>query len=167
MGWKSRSGVAAVAIAALLLAACGNGSSAASSSPVPKAGTIGTDHVSGLGAVLDDSAGLTLYHLTTENGGTIRCTGSCAETWPPVIVTGSLPIGSAVITGTFGTVERPGGTKQLTYDGMPLYTYTGDSGPGEANGQGIQGVWFAVTPSGSSDATGAGSASGSSGGSGW
>ena len=65
------------------------------------------------------------------------------------------------VSGSFGTVQRPGGEMQVTFDGMPLYTYSGDSSPGQANGQGIQGIWFAVSASGGSAG---GSSSGGKGG---
>jgi predicted lipoprotein with Yx(FWY)xxD motif len=145
-------GIVAVGFA-LVLAACSSSSASpygGGSSPATGMMTVGTDKVPGIGTVLDDAQGLTLYHLTTETGGKIECTGSCATAWPPVLVTGSLPKATGTLTGTFGTVKRPDGTTQLTYAGMPLYTYAGDPKPGVATGQGLQGVWFAVMPSGSS-----------------
>jgi predicted lipoprotein with Yx(FWY)xxD motif len=163
-----RPGLATIALAALLLAACGrgNGASSGGDSPSPSgtALSVQTDSISGIGTVLANKAGLTLYHNTEESGGTIVCTGGCVSVWPPVLVTGSLPHDTRVIKGTFGTIMRPDGSRQLTINDMPLYTYTGDSGLGQASGQGIQGVWFAVTPSGSS--TSAGGSGGSSGGGG-
>ena len=60
------------------------------------------------------------------------------------------------VTGNLGTVMRPDGGTQVIYDGFPLYTYSGDTGPGQDNGQGIQGVWFAVTASASGSSGGAG-----------
>ena len=148
-------GVPMIALAALLLAACGgsNGSpSSGGGSPTPSGTPLSlrTETVSGIGTVLANDAGLTLYHLTEEMGDTIVCTGECASSWPPVLVTGSLPRDTGMITGTFGTITRPDGSTQLTINDMPLYTFGGDSGSGEANGQGLQGVWFAVTPSGDS-----------------
>jgi len=164
---RRRPSLPAIALAALLLAACGrsNGGTSlggGSSSPSGTALSVQTDLVSGIGTVLANSAGLTLYHNTKEIGSTIVCTGGCASFWPPVLVTGSLPQDSGTIRGTFGTIMRPDGSTQLTINGMPLYTYMGDSAPGQASGQGIQGVWFAVTPSGTS--TSAGGSGGSSGG---
>jgi len=175
---KFRWGVAAIG-AALFLAACSSANATTSPTGGAKSSApmIGTGNAAGVGTVLTDARGMTLYHLTTESGGKIQCTGSCAQTWPPVPASGSLPAATGALTGTFGTVKRPDGSMQLTYNGMPLYTYSGDSAPGQANGQGIQGVWFAVTPSGSnSTATGSSggygkgggsSSSSSSSGSGW
>jgi hypothetical protein len=87
------------------------------------------------------------------------------------MASGSLPSSSA-LPGKVGTVVRPDGTEQLTYDGMPLYTYAGDTKPAQASGQGVEGVWFAVTPSGSASPSGAlgtkdGGSSGISGGYGY
>ncbi len=160
--------VAVIVLAALLLAACGRSSTTSSGGGSPSAsGTalaIQTDSVSGIGVVLANSDGLTLYHNTKETGGKIVCTGECASFWPPVLVTGSLPQDTGMIKGTFGTIMRPDGSTQLTINDMPLYTFASDKASGEATGQGIQGVWFAVAASGTST-SGAGS-NGSAGGGG-
>jgi Secreted repeat of unknown function len=77
-----------------------------------------------------------------------KCTGSCAAYWPPV--TGS-PTAGPGVTGTLGTITRPGGTLQATYDGHPLYTYIGDSGPGQASGNNLDlngGPWYEVRVAG-------------------
>lgn len=162
--------LAGMALTALLLAACGRSSSNTSSgggspSPSGTALSVQTDSVSGIGVVLANGAGLTLYHNTKETGSTIVCRGGCASFWPPVLVTGSLPQDTGTIKGTFGTIMRPDGSTQLTINGMPLYTYSGDSASGQATGQGIEGVWFAVSASGTST-SGAGS-NGSAGGGGY
>jgi predicted lipoprotein with Yx(FWY)xxD motif len=160
----------AFGVAALLLSACSNGSSASAYSGSTSSGSavmIGTDNIPGIGTVLDNAHGLTLYYNTREIGGSIACTGSCTRIWPPVVVTGPLPKASASITGPFGSVRRPDGSTQLTYEGMPLYTYEGDSGLGQANGQGLQGIWFAATASGSSQSGMGGSSSGYGVGYGW
>src|SRR6266545_3192524 len=131
---RRRSGLPAIALAALLLAACGRSSGSASGggspSPSGTATSVQTDSVSGLGTVLANSAGLTLYHNTKETGSTSVCTGGCVSVWPPVLVTGSLPQDTGMIKGTFGTIMRPEGSTQLTMNGMPLYTYSGDSASG-------------------------------------
>jgi predicted lipoprotein with Yx(FWY)xxD motif len=146
----------AIAIgAALLLSACGSKAAAHSGSGGSTANQVGTESLSGIGTALDDSRGFTLYHLTTEKNGQVQCTGSCAGVWPPLLVTsGGAPTATAGLTGSLGTIKRPDGSVQVTYNGMPLYTYSGDSGPHQANGQGVQGVWFAVTASGSGGAPG-------------
>jgi len=145
--WALSGAIAAVA----LLAACGQKTGASSgggSGSSPMAEHLGTRSISGIGTVLDNAQGLTLYHLKTETNGHIQCTGSCATTWPPMLAAGgSAPAAPSGVSGTFGTVKRPDGGVQVTFDGMPLYTYSGDAAPGQANGQGISGVWFAVTTS--------------------
>jgi predicted lipoprotein with Yx(FWY)xxD motif len=156
IGWV----LAGLAVSALALAGCGG-----SGTPAAAEGAqLGTRSITGVGAVLVAPGGRTLYHLSTEKNGTIMCTGTCAATWPPLVATsGTLPAAAASLTGQLGTVMRPDGQQQVTFAGMPLYTYSGDSAAGQANGQGIGGVWFAVAPSGSGAATpsDAGSGSGS------
>jgi predicted lipoprotein with Yx(FWY)xxD motif len=96
-----------------------------------------------LGTILVNSKGLTLYHFTADTATTSACTGSCASVWPPLLMTGSgSPVGGSGITG-LGTIQVAAG-RQVTYHSMPLYTYSGDKSPGQTNGQGIEGKWFAV-----------------------
>ncbi len=102
------------------------------------------------GTVLTNSAGMTLYHYTPDGTGNPTCTGSCASAWPPVTVpagTAHVMSGSGISAANLGTVARSDGTLQVTYKGMPLYRYTGDSKAGDANGQGIAGIWFVVPAS--------------------
>ncbi len=144
-------------VVGILLSACGAGSGYGSTAASPPghattapegkgASGVGTQHVPGIGTVLDNSKGLTLYHLTTDTSTTTTCSGGCAQVWPPLLASSSVPGASPGVTGTFGTIQRPDGGAQVTFKGMPLYTYSGDSGPGQAAGQGIGGVWFAATP---------------------
>jgi predicted lipoprotein with Yx(FWY)xxD motif len=161
-----------------LLAACGSSSSSSSPSVSASqsssgAGTavVKTASVSSLrGSVLVDSQGLTLYHLSGEQNGKWICTSAtCVKTWHPLAAsTGGAPSGSV---GSLGTIKRPGGMIQVTFKGMPLYTFVGDTKAGEAKGQGIKdvGVWTAVTANGATTskpaaATPAPSSSSSSGG---
>jgi predicted lipoprotein with Yx(FWY)xxD motif len=91
---------------------------------------------------------LTLYHLSGEEKGKFICTSSaCTQVWHPLAASGTP--GGAV--GSLGTVTRPDGTQQVTYKGLPLYTFAQDQAPGEAKGQGIKdvGTWTAVTVSSS------------------
>ncbi len=95
--------------------------------------------------VLTNTKGLTLYTLSGETNGKFICTGSCLKTWPPLLVAaGTKPTGPVKL----GTIKRPEGKTQVTYKGMPVYTFSGDSRKGEANGEGLRdvGVWHAVTP---------------------
>lgn len=157
--------IAMVLVGALTLAACaGTGGSSSTGTPTTGSAAVSTAEVADVGTVLVDAEGFTLYAFMPDAAGEPTCTGGCAGTWPPAIVEG-VPEGTD-LPGELGTVESPTGGKQLTYDGWPLYRYSGDTEPGEANGQGIGGVWFAMTPDGpSGGATNAGS--GASGGSGY
>jgi predicted lipoprotein with Yx(FWY)xxD motif len=162
-----RAKLAAIAALGLLLAACSHASVGAASSPSTHdskaALSLSTDSVNGLGTVLATSKGLTLYHDTQDRNGTIACTASCAATWPPVLVHGPVPQ-LAGVPSSFGSVKRPDGTTQLTFAGMPLYTYTGDTAPAQAAGEGLQGIWFAVGPHGMITTMSAGGGTSTSGG---
>jgi predicted lipoprotein with Yx(FWY)xxD motif len=124
--------------AAALLAACSSGykSGASATSQAAAAGALTTHEVSGVGTVLADSNGMTLYAADEEASGTIKCTGACEQFWKPATATStSTPSG---VMATIGTVTRPNGQAQLTYNGAPLYTFTQDSAPGDAKGNGIK-----------------------------
>jgi len=98
--------------------------------------------------VLTDAHGLTLYWFAPDTSTVSKCTGSCAAYWPPVL--GSPRPGPGV-TGKLGTISRGGRSVQATYDGHPLYTYIGDNGPGQANGNNLDlngGLWYEVPVSG-------------------
>ncbi len=134
------------------------GSNSSTSSSAPASGpVVGVASVGSHGHVLVDRSGRTLYRYTPDGTGKSTCTGGCASVWPPVTVpSGTAVTGpSAIGTGVLGTIPGPGGTRQVTFKGMPLYTYTGDTAAGQANGQGAGGVWFVVSPtlSGSGSAT--------------
>jgi predicted lipoprotein with Yx(FWY)xxD motif len=95
--------------------------------------------------VLTDTEGLTLYTLSGETNGKFICTGACLKAWPPLLVAaGTTPKGPVKL----GTIKRPEGKTQVTFKGAPVYTFSGDSKKGEANGEGVKdvGVWHAVTP---------------------
>jgi predicted lipoprotein with Yx(FWY)xxD motif len=148
--------IPAVAVASLL-AACGSSSNSSSQAPAASASSgsggtavVKTASVSTLGAsVLVDAQGRTLYHLSGEQNGKWICTSAtCVKVWHPLAAPpGGTPSGSV---GSLGTITRPGGAMQVTFKGMPLYSFVGDTKPGEAKGQGIKdvGVWTAVTAHG-------------------
>ncbi|MCU1591495.1 MAG: hypothetical protein JWP11_2751 [Frankiales bacterium] len=153
--------LAALSLTGFGLAACGPGggygsagttsSSAAGSSSSGVATTAAALKTAGtsLGTVVVDSAGKTVYAFDkdTKNSGTSACTAACAGLWPAVTTTAASPTVTGV-TGTIGTITRSDGTKQVTLDGRPLYTYSGDTGAGTVTGQGVKGIWWAVSPSG-------------------
>ncbi len=149
-----------LAAAAVVLAACGSTASPAdpASHPPSSAGlanarassaVIKTMHTSE-GTVLVNAHGFTLYWFARDTPAKSRCNGSCATYWPPVI---GKPVAAAgtVLPHGFGTIKRADGQTQATYDGHPLYTYTGDTAAGQLNGNGLNasgGLWWAVSPSG-------------------
>jgi predicted lipoprotein with Yx(FWY)xxD motif len=160
--------VAAIATtsAAGVLAGCASGGGSASAAgngggTQQGAGiTISSRQVSGIGTVLTDQSGKTLYTPEQEANGTIKCTGSCLSFWFPVTVAnGATPHAGGTLAGTLGSIQRPGGTSQVTYNGEPLYTFKLDSGPGQAHGNdftdsfgGQSFVWHAATASGTAPA---------------
>jgi predicted lipoprotein with Yx(FWY)xxD motif len=156
----SAAGLAAVVLALAACASSGSSSSSpAAQSSTPAAAGSSSSSSSSAGnmvlsrtidgtAVLTNSKGQTLYWFGPDTSTTSNCTGSCATYWPPV--TGPVTAGPGV-TGTLGTITRSDGTVQATYDGHPLYTYVGDTTPGQDKGNGLNtsgGVWYAMTVSG-------------------
>ena len=141
-------GVGAVSVAALALLGVAEANAGAQPAAVGGAGvTLKTAAISG-STVLTNARGLTLYLFAPDTPATSKCTGSCTAYWPPV--TGDPKAGPGV-SGELGTIKRPDGGLQATYDGHPLYTYVGDSGPGQANGNKIDlngGLWYEVRVSG-------------------
>jgi predicted lipoprotein with Yx(FWY)xxD motif len=100
-----------------------------------------------LAAILVNGAGRTLYYFVPERGGRIVCTGSCTGVWPPLFSI-STPASSVALAGQLSLVMRVGGD-QVTYNHWPLYTFAGDTGPDQINGQGVFGFggkWFVATP---------------------
>ena len=148
-------GLAAVALAA---AACGSSSPAGSgASPSVAASASAGGGSSGASVktakigsvtVLTNAKGLTLYSFVPDTSTQSKCNGSCAHFWPPV--KGPVTAGAGV-TGKLGTIKRADGSTQATYNGHPLYTYVGDTAPGQNKGNGLNlsgGIWHEVTASG-------------------
>lgn len=170
-GDRRRNRILALAlIAALFLVACGDrsgggygnrggtetaGDTARVEAPPPNAeeGTtfVSLASVAGLGLVLVDSGGRTLYAFDADRGGTPACYGPCAERWPPLISNGEPHPSNGAAAERLGTVERRDGSSQVTYAAQPLYAFAGDQGPGEASGDGTTafgGTWSALKASG-------------------
>ena len=105
-----------------------------------------------LGLVLADGSGHTLYAFLRDRGGRSACYGACAKAWPPLLKgSGRLIAGRGIRGRLLGSTRRRGGTIQITYRGRPLYTFSGDSSPREANGEGLQsfgGRWYALSAAG-------------------
>jgi len=170
--WLAPAGLAA---AALMIAACGSSTSSTSSTP-PAAGASGAPASSssalktttiGGAAVLTNAQGFTLYWFAPDTSTTSNCNGSCATFWPPV--KGPATAGTGV-TGKLGTITRADGSTQATYDGHPLYTYKGDTAPGQATGNNLNlsgGVWHEVTANGAAAAPAPGTSTSSGGGYGY
>ncbi len=110
------------------------------------ADTIGTAG-STLGKVLTDAKGKTLYYFANDVVGseTSACTGTCADTWP-AFSTDTIQVSSPLFLKDFGTSARADGTKQITYNGLRLYTYKADTQTGDVKGENVNKVWFAATP---------------------
>jgi predicted lipoprotein with Yx(FWY)xxD motif len=150
----------AVGLAALVLAACGNSNddngSATASNASTSSGIVSVKDVDGTD-VLANSQGKTLYTADVEKGGQIMCTGSCNSIWEPATATAKqASSASSQLDVKLGTVKRPDGGQQLTFKGMPLYSFT-QEGAGELDGNGVADdfsgthfVWSAASTSGSS-----------------
>jgi predicted lipoprotein with Yx(FWY)xxD motif len=142
-------------LGAVVVGAAACGASSAATTTTAKAAspalTVSTVHSASLGTILVDQAGLTLYRYTPDGTGKTTCTGACATAWPPLVV---LPTAATHLTGKdgvttseLGTITRPGGAKQVTFKGMPLYRFAGDTAAGQTKGQGVAGAWFVVSTS--------------------
>jgi predicted lipoprotein with Yx(FWY)xxD motif len=153
--YGTRSGVVLPRIAllgVLVLAGCsvaggygGSSSPGGSSASGPAQVKTATAAVKGQSTtILTNRQGRTLYYRTTDTASASTCTGGCASTWPPVLTAGA-PVAATALPGTLSSLSDANGT-QVTYNGHLLYTYSGDSKPGDTNGEGIGGVWFVATP---------------------
>jgi predicted lipoprotein with Yx(FWY)xxD motif len=150
-------GVVAVAAVVLLGAAWGG-----SSSPLKSGGaqarhamsaTVKTRKIKGLGTVLVNSRGLTLYMFKPDKRKRVTCTGTCAAAWPPLKIGARRKptAGGAARKKLLGVDKNPGGGRVVTYAKWPLYTYVADTKPGQARGQALKlngGLWYVLSPSG-------------------
>lgn len=190
-------GLAALVGAAALISACGGSGGGATASthaahtsaatgPTPVSNTtVAIGAAKGADGTYLTSGGRAVYLWVADSGGTSSCSGSCASAWPPLTTKGAPSAGTGVSAADLGTIARSDGSKQVTYNGHPLYYYAGDAGAGQTNGQGSDSFgarWWLVAPSGNSitasaskgassgssgGASGGSSGSGSSGGSSW
>ena len=164
---------ALLAVLALVAAGCGSDSSSSGGAyggtggggsdttstassetkPAPSGGDgiVSAAKVGDLGTILVDSEGLTLYDFHKDKGSTSSCYGACAAAWPPLLTDGDPQAQGAAQRSMLGTTKRKDGSVQVTYNGWPLYTYVGDQGPGEANGNDFSqfgAQWYALMPNG-------------------
>lgn len=118
--------------------------------PVTGEVTINVSESTEFGPILVDDEGLSLYLFTndTQGGESSNCNDECAVEWPPLLTQGSPVAGEGVDSTLLGTVTREDGSMQVTYNGWPLYHFDEDTTLGDTNGQGMEGVWFLVTPAG-------------------
>ena len=164
---------AAIPLVALAVAACGGGGAATAATPASSSGAPATVRIgnSGLGSILVNSTGRTLYLFKADVGTKSACTGACAAAWPPLLATGKPTAGAGLAASKLGTSTRSGGKQQVTYNGHPLYLFVSDHKPGQTTGQGVTAfgaAWFALTPagnqaSGSASSSGGGASSGGGG----
>lgn len=156
-----------LAAAAVTLSACGSSSSGTTATPQaqPAANTGGGLHVAStsLGKVLVDGSGRTVYLLTADGRNASTCAGTCLAVWPAVAP------GHGKVGVPLGSTKTPDGTATATVAGQPVYTFSGDQGAGDVNGQGLQefgGTWYAVSAQGTavtSASSGTGNSTGSTG----
>lgn len=153
--------VAGAAAGLITLSACSGGSYGSGAAPanqpqtnqeVSQAGgvALAVAQVGNLGQVVTDQNGLTLYRFDKDKAkpSASNCNNACATTWPPALGDPASVQLQGVDSTLVGAVTRADGTKQLTLNGWPLYTYAKDTAAGEAKGQGVGKTWFAVTPQG-------------------
>jgi predicted lipoprotein with Yx(FWY)xxD motif len=174
--------VALLAVLGFVAAGCG-GSSASSAS---KGGVAGASHstssvavmtrkISGLGTVLVNAKGRTLYVFMKDAQRHVTCTGSCASFWPPAKTSSMKPkVGGAAKSSLAASDKNPSGGRVVTYNKWPLYTYKGDSAAGQASGEALNldgGKWYVISPAGKvvkhKTSSGGGGTTTTGGGGGW
>lgn len=142
----------AVLLAAVALAVAGCGSGGASGPPRYE---LEARSIPGLGRVVTDGNGFTLYLYAPDHRGTSKCSGFCAQQWPPLVLPHGMTrpsAGPGIDKALLGTVKRGNGTLQETYNGWPLYLWQGDTAPGQATGQADDmGLWYVLSVTGAVD----------------
>jgi predicted lipoprotein with Yx(FWY)xxD motif len=141
--------------AALSVSACGGGGAApATGATMPASGapsaTIRAQD-SRLGKILVDAQGRTLYLFKADSGSASACDGACATAWPPLLANGHTTVADGLDASLVSTITRPGGGRQITYHGHPLYRFADDASPGDINGEAVSAFgasWYVVSPAG-------------------
>ncbi len=117
--------------------------------PTPsKAVTVKVGQSAALGKFLTDEQGFTLYVFMNDPKNTSTCEAECAQRWPPFLTAGKPIAGPGVNAALLGTIRRKDGGLQVTYNGHPLYYFSGDTKPGDTNGQGFNNLWYVIGPDG-------------------
>src|SRR5512132_2069172 len=148
-----------IVIAALVLSACGGDDDGSSSSGSATTSSEGKSaqaasvvvEKTGLGNILADGKDRTLYLFLKDSGTTSECNDACAAAWPPLAVSGTPTAGSGAEASLVGTTTRSDGTSQVTYNGHPVYRYSGDQKPGDTAGEGLDAFgaeWYVLSPAG-------------------
>jgi predicted lipoprotein with Yx(FWY)xxD motif len=163
--------IAVLTIVAVVAAGCGSGNSGSSSSGTSSGtssggmyggGTSSSGPASGaakvmtastnLGTILVGQGGRTLYVFDKDTANMSACSGACVAAWPVEVTSGAPTAGSSAVNASMlGSIKRPDGITQVTYNQHPLYYYSGDTGAGQQNGQGLNAFgakWFVIAPSG-------------------
>jgi predicted lipoprotein with Yx(FWY)xxD motif len=152
-----RTGAAAALLGvALLVAGCGSSSPKASTAATTTATTTAAANSIGTatgadGTYLVGPSGKALYLFDADKNGKSACSGACASAWPPLTVSTTPAVSGGAMSADLGTITRSDGSKQVTYNGHPLYYFAGDSGPGTTSGQGSDDFgadWWLVSTSG-------------------
>jgi predicted lipoprotein with Yx(FWY)xxD motif len=142
--------LAAAAVISVLAAACGHGAAGG-----PPQYVVLARSIPGLGEIITDGKGFTLYMYAPDHRGRSQCSGFCAQQWPPLILPRDVTrpkAGPGVRVSMLGTVRRANGRLQVTYGGWPLYLWIGDASPGQATGQADDmGLWYTLSVTGSVD----------------
>jgi predicted lipoprotein with Yx(FWY)xxD motif len=159
---------AAVPLVTLVVAGCGASDNTPATTLKPASGSSATVSVAdtGLGKILVDSQGRTLYQFEQDTGTKSTCSGGCAAVWPPLQASGKPTAGGGAKASLLGTTPRSDGQPQVTYDGHPLYRYQADSKPGDTTGQGINAFgapWYVLSATGNQITTASSSSGGGNG----
>jgi predicted lipoprotein with Yx(FWY)xxD motif len=147
-------GRAGLLTAAVTICAAAAGCGGAPAASLPRYEVL-AGSIPGLGKVITDGNGRTLYMYAPDHQGVSRCYGFCAQQWPPLVLPGGVTrpkAGAGVRASLLGTVRRANGQLQETYGGWPLYLWIGDTAPGQATGQADDmGLWYVLSVTGAVD----------------
>lgn len=144
--------LAGAAVAMMAVAGCAEGAPAPSSSESSDAEVATAELTvagSPIGEIVVNGEGMTAYVFDKDTAGTdtSACTGDCEALWPAITSDSDAPVVDG-ITGTIGTITGVAGGKQITINGLPLYTFANDTAPGDLNGQGVNELWHVIAPDG-------------------